>query len=165
MFECKLITIIISRSVFLNIQDANNYRFKLLDPNFKGTLLTSEDHTAYWNQLNHSKNFFHILDSRLTTFNLCILFPKRTCLTPEVNDKILAFYANGLLHEIASNFIDKKHLTEPVAIVKTNQLDMDELAGGFQLLACGICICIGIFLLELLSERSVNARRILNLFH
>lgn len=136
-----------------------------MDPNFKGTLLTSEDHTAYWNKLNNSKDFFHILDSRLTTFNLCILFPKRSCLTPEVNDKILSFYSNGLLTGMASNFINKKYLTEPDVIPKTKRLNMKELLGGFQLLACGICICVGIYLLELLSKRSVNVRRILNLFH
>ncbi|CAO1393658.1 unnamed protein product [Diamesa hyperborea] len=156
---------ILERSVFLDIEEANNCRFKLLDPNFKGTLLTSEDHTAYWNQLNHSKDFFHILESRLTTFNLCILFPKRTCLTPEVNNIILGLYANGLLNEIGSHFINKKYLIEPVTVPETNELDMNELAGGFQLLACGVFLCIGIFLLELLSKRFVIARRILNLFH
>lgn len=165
IYLCNFLIIIFSRTVFLNVRDANSFRFKLLDSNFKGTLLTSEDHTAYWNQLNHSKDFFHILDSRLTTFNLCILFPKQTCLTPEVNDKILAFYANGFMHQMSSNFINKKYLKEPVAVPETNQLDMNELSGGFQLFACGICISICIFLLELLSKRFVNARRICNLFH
>ena len=156
---------VMARTVFLDIEEANNYRFKLLDSNFKGTLLTSEDHTAYWNQLNHSKDFFHILESRLTTFNLVILFPKRTCLTPEVNSIILSFYANGFMHEMGSFFIDKKYLIEPVVVPETDELDINELAGGFQLFACGVFICIGVFLLELLSKRSVIAKRILNLFH
>lgn len=155
----------VSRTVFLTIEESNNFRFKLLDPNFKGTLLTSEDHTAYLNTLNHSENFFNILESRITTFNLVILFPKRSCLTPEVNNIFLAFYANGFMSGIARRFINKKYLTEPDAVPKTNCLNMKNLLGGFQLLACGISICIGIYLLELLSKSFIYARRILNLFH
>ena len=136
-----------------------------MDPDFKGTLLTSEDHTAYWNKQNPAQHFFHILKSRITTFNLCIYFPKRSCLTTEVNKNILAFYANGFMTAMASKLIDKKYLTEPVVISKTKQLKMKQLIGGFQLLACGLCICFGIYLLELLSKRSVKIRRILILFH
>ncbi|CAO1409276.1 unnamed protein product [Diamesa serratosioi] len=126
---------ILKRTVFLTIEDATNYRFKLLDPNFKGTLLTSEDHTAYWNKLNMAKDFFHILKSRLTTFNLCIIFPKGSCLVPGVNEKILEFYANGFIKVMASQTIDKKYLIEPVVAPKTKRLEMKQLLGGFQLLA------------------------------
>ncbi|CAO1409694.1 unnamed protein product [Diamesa serratosioi] len=124
----------------------------LLIPEFKGALLSSQDHVAYWNKNGFPVKFYTTCKAPLKTINLCIYMKKHSCLTAEINRHILRYNANGLIKIWASQYIDHAYLKERVDDREPQKLQFHQLLGGFQMYAVGIIIGFGVLILEILIK-------------
>lgn len=125
---------------------------KLLGSDFKGAFVSSEDHVAYWNKLGFPNEFYTICNTKIKVINLCIYMRKNSCLTAEINRQILGFNANGLMRIWALQYIDRAYLKERVKDPEPQQLQINQLLGGFQLYAGGIAIGFVVFILEIIIK-------------
>ncbi|CAO1394437.1 unnamed protein product [Diamesa hyperborea] len=141
-----------SRSVFINRTDKTNILVKLLGSDFKGAFVSSEDHVAYWNKLGFPNQFYTICNTKIKVINLCIYMRKNSCLTAEINRQILGFNANGLMRIWALQYIDRAYLKERVKDPEPQQLQINQLLGGFQLYTGGITIGFVVFILEIIIK-------------
>lgn len=141
---------IYSRLVFINKTELPFLLKKLLNPEFKGALLTSEDHLAYWNNKGFPKKYYTPCNSKLKTINLSIYMRNHSCLAAEISRQIHGLNANGFVKALASQYIDRAYLKERVIVPEPQKLQFHQLIGGFQLYAGGIIIGLGALVLEIL---------------
>lgn len=114
--------------------------------------MSSEDHVAYWNKNEFPNHFYTISDTKIKTINLCLYMKKNSCLTAEINRKILGFNANGLLKIWALQYVDRAYLKERVNDPEPQKLQINQLLGGFQLYAGGIIIGFGVLIFEIIIK-------------
>lgn len=145
----------------LKLNEIPSIHKKILDPEFKGALLTSEEHVAYLNLVSSPQRFFIHSPEVVFTFNLVIYMPKQSCLEQEFNNQILALTGGGFLESWALRFIDRDHMKEHKDNEPT-QLNMSQLSGGYELLLLGLSIATFAFLLELLSYRIKSLRHFMS---
>jgi hypothetical protein len=131
---------------------------KLLNANFKGAFLSSEDHISYMNQKSFRKIFFHSAQEIITSFNLCIYMHIQSCLTQKINENILYLQSNGLMQTWAKQFVDYSYLKEK-SINEPKVLVLDQLLGAFELLAFGFAISLLSFVVEIISTKVLLLRR------
>lgn len=130
----------------------------LLDPEFKGALLSSEEHIAYLNM--KSEDFHHHSKEIVYTFNLAIYMHRQSCLTQQINEQILSLTSNGLLQAWAQGFVDNSYLVENKEKGQ-KRLTNNQLLGAYELLALGLAISFCAFLLEFCSQYIRCFRRLL----
>lgn len=148
------------RGVFIHRSELATTRDKLHNADFKGVLLSSEEHTAYQNREVFPQKFFHHVPEIVSVFNLCIYLHRQSCLTQQINENILNFLSNGLMGQWVSGFVDRKYLTE----WKTSEpkvLQNYQLAGAYQLLAFGLLLSSFVFIIEKCSTRVVLFRKLI----
>ena len=127
-------------------------REAILDPEYKGALLSSEEHTAYSNADAFADKYYHHSSEVVSVFNLCIYLHRQSCLTEPINQNILKFLSNGLMEQWVRNLVDRKYLkewkaTEPKVLVN------EQLLGAYELLAFGLLLSTIAFLIEIGSTR------------
>lgn len=140
---------IMELAVFLGLENFTRMIDNLHDPDFKGVVLTSEDHLAYRN-IQAFPKFFHHATETIFTNNIVIYMAKQSCLAHNIDNIIIHLVNGGFIDKWASLFIDKhflNHRSDPKAVA----LKMDQLLGAFQLLFFGLCVSFLFFLLELVS--------------
>ncbi|CAO1346132.1 unnamed protein product [Diamesa hyperborea] len=121
-------------TVMLQLNEIPSIHDKILHSDFKGALLSSEEHVAYLNVESSPKRFFKHSPDVVFTFNLVIYMPKQSCLEQEFNNQILALTGGGFLESWALRFIDRDHMKEHKDKEPT-QLNMSQLSGGYILLS------------------------------
>lgn len=132
----------------------------LLNHNFKGALLSSQDHIAFLNQGAFPKAFFHSAEEIVSSFNLCIYLHRQSCLAQRINENILALQSNGLMMTWAKKFVDYSYLKEKT-VSEPKVLVFEQLRGAYELLAIGLALSFFVFLLEVLSIRVRCLRKLL----
>lgn len=136
---------------------------KLLNPEFHGALLSSEEHIAFLNRLNAKKSpqiYFYFADEIFFGFNLCIYLHRQSCLTENINHNILKFKDSGFLKVWVKEFVDRSYLKER-KVVEPKVLVNDQLLGAYEMLAAGLLLGVFIFLLEICSVRNKCLREFL----
>ena len=131
----------------------------LLDPDFKGALLSSNDHIAYLNRKSFPKYFFHSAQEIVSSFNLCIYMHRQSCLAQKINENILSLQSNGLMVTWSKKFVDYSYLKEKT----TNEpkvLVFHQLLGAFELLTLGFAISLLSFIVEIISIKASFLRRL-----
>lgn len=134
--------------MFIEKPDSKKLLLKLLNPEFKGAFISSEDHVAYWNKIAFPNSFYTICDAKLKTINLCLYMKKNSCIKAELDRQILGFNANGLMKIWSNQYIDRAYLKERLIDPEPKQLQINQLLGGFQLYAGGNVIAFGVLILE-----------------
>jgi hypothetical protein len=114
-----------SRAVFIQRVQLFEYQQLLLDPTFKGALLSSEDHIAYLNQKNFPETFFHSANEVFSSFNLCIYMHRQSCLNQKINENILSLQSNGLMQIWAGQFVDYSYLKERTVSEPSSGIDFE----------------------------------------
>lgn len=142
----------INRAVYINRSQLAMLRQNLLNTNFRGALLSSEEHTAYLNAQVFPHHHYHYASEIVFVFNLCIYLHRQSCLTQEINVNILNFQSNGLLQSWSKEFVDMSYLKERISAVP-KVLTNEQLFGSYELLASGLIISIIVFIIELLSVK------------
>lgn len=136
-------------------------REKLVDADFKGGLLSSEEHVAFSNKAGAPNKFFHHTDEVFFVFNLVIFLHRQSCLTEEINRYILIFGSNGLLEKWMSEFVDMSYLRKRV-VDTPKKLEFDQLLGSFELLGIGLSLSAIAFVLEVFSRCCSGLRKFIN---
>lgn len=144
-------TFFLPRAVFIERKSLKELQQYLLDPDFKGALLSSEEHIAYLNQDVFPKAFYHSAQEILFSFNLCIYMHRQSCLVEEINQIILALRSNGILKASAKQFVDRSYLKERV-FSEPKVLVLQQLLGAYELLIIGLALSFSAFLLEIISS-------------
>lgn len=80
---------------------------KLLDSDFKGALLSSEDHIAYKNKAAYPEQFYRYSKEVFSTFNLCIYMNRKSCLVQQIDKYIQKLRSNGLIKRWADKVVDR----------------------------------------------------------
>lgn len=138
---------IMELAVFTSVAEFVKKTDQVLDPEFKGAVLTSNDHLAYRNIKAFPNKFFRHAPETIFTNNIVIYMNKQSCLAYQVNQVIINSVNGGLIEIWASQYIDKnflKHKSSPKAV----GLTMTQLSGAFQLLLLGLCISFLFFMAE-----------------
>ena len=135
----------------------------VLDPDFKGAILSSEDHIAYMNEKASPKSFFHSSQEIVSSFNLCIYMHRKSCLVQKINENILSLQSNGLMVTWSKNFVDYSYLKEKT-FNEPKVLVIDQLFGAFELLALGIAISFLSFVVEVISIKLSFFRKFVKKF-
>lgn len=136
-------------------------REKLVDADFKGGLLSSEEHVAFSNKAGAPNKFFHHTDEVFFVFNLVVFLHRQSCLTEEINRYILIFGSNGLLEKWMSEFVDMSYLKKRV-VDTPKKLEFDQLLGSFELLGIGLSLSVIAFVLEVFSRCCSGLRKFIN---
>lgn len=143
---------VLNRGTFMNPVDFYAMFNKLLDPEFKGALMSTKDHIAYRNIISAPDKFFRIAPEIISTYSIVIYMHKQTCLARQIDHKIIDLVTGGFIDLWASTFTDKKYLKRK-SKSRANALTFEQLSGAFQLLITGLIICVIIFLCELMIMR------------
>lgn len=138
---------------FLSLDNFTYMLNQVLDPDFKGVLLTSEDHLAYRNIQAFPNKFYRHAPETIFSNNIVIYMSKQSCLAHDVDQLIIYLVNGGFINTWASIFIDKNFLKRRNQI-KTVALKLQQLLGAFQLLFLGLCVSVLLFLLELVSQQT-----------
>lgn len=136
-------------------------REKTLDADFKGALLSSEEHVAFSNKAGFPDRFFHHTDEVFFVFNLVVFMHRQSCLTEEINRYILSFGSNGLLDKWMREFVDESYLKER-NLDTPKKLEFSQLLGCFELLFIGLMLSAISFVLEVFSKCSFKLRKLIN---
>ncbi|CRK97644.1 CLUMA_CG011029, isoform A [Clunio marinus] len=139
---------ILNRSIFIPRTMLSEIHVHLLQPEFKGALLSSEEHLSYLNMKSFPEKYYHHSKQIFYVFNLCIYLHRQSCFTEEINQHLLKFASNGLIDVWASQFIDKKCLTEKVSTLPT-QLTNEKLLATYEILFVGFLMSFIIFIAEM----------------
>lgn len=150
----------IFRAIYIERYQLEKLNGDLLDSEFKGGLLSSEEHTAYLNAEVFPDKYFHCADEVVSTFNLCIYMHRQSCLSEEINQYILSFKSTGLLDAWVKKFVDRKYLKERVTS-EPKVLVNEQLLGTYEVLVFGLLLASLVFLLEVCSVHVYALRRLL----
>lgn len=137
---------ILSASNFTRLLD------QIVDPEFNGAFLTSEDHLAYQNIHAFPKRYYsHALEA-ICTNNIVIYFNKISCLVSEVDHKIMYLVSSGIIQKWSSGFIDKKFLKHRSS-TSAKALNFSQLLGAFQIYLVALLVSFTSFSVELLLSQ------------
>lgn len=155
---------IYNKTISLNLQEFENFRFQLLDPQKNFALLASEDHVSSWNKLGYPDIFFNTCPEKVTAVNLCIYFPKNSCLIKEINKKIFEMTDNGFLQIFMIQTIDKTYLKKREVLQEPKKLNFQQLSGGCHLYVIGIILSFLVFIIEAIFgvEKSKRSQKVRN---
>jgi hypothetical protein len=126
---------------------------EVVNPDFKGGLLTSVDHLAYRNIQASPHKFFRNAPEVIMTYNIVIYMHKQTCLANEFNNKIRMLVAAGLVRNWASKFTDQNYLRRSPS-AKVSGLNLNQLSGSFIIFGFGLLLSFLVFIYEMFSARS-----------
>lgn len=133
---------------------------KLSHSEFKGALLSSEDHIAFINEKVSPNLFYHYTEEIVSVFNLCFYMHKQSCLTHEVNGNIMKLTSSGLIQSWAKIFADRSYLI-PKLDISPKQLDNSKLNGAYMLLIYGFGFSLFVFIIEILCYRIKCLHRVM----
>lgn len=139
------------RAIYIERFQLPEVRNELLDSEFKGALLSSEEHLAYLNAQVSPHKFYHKAEEIVFVFNLCLYLHRQSCLTEEINQNIIKFQSNGLMEAWSKEFVDRSFLKERI-FTQPKILKIEQLYGAYELLAFGLLLSVVAFLIELLSR-------------
>ena len=125
---------------------------KTLDPRFKGAVASSLEQVLYINKLNKDNYTLTVCKQHMFTFQYGIYFRKNSYLEYEVNKKISAIRANGLIEHWASSYVDIKYLNVLQPKTGPRKLNIAQLKGCFEAWFMGLGVGIIVFFLELLAR-------------
>lgn len=143
---------VLERTIFVTPTNFSLLMSEVVAPEFKGALLSSEDHLAYRNIHASPHQFFRHAPETILTYNIVIYMHKQSCLASEMNQKIMYLVNGGLVQTWAAQFTDKKFLKH-AATSKAVGINIVQLWGAFQLLYTGLLMGTITFVLELLVIR------------
>jgi Ligand-gated ion channel len=143
---------ILDNAVIITADELAENFDKLSEPDFKGALLTSNDHLAYRNYQASPHFYYHHADEIIMTHNLVVYMTKQSCLAFEINQIVVYLVSGGFIQAWASRFTDKNFLKH-TSSSKTVALTMSQLSGAFQLLFVGLFICLVFFIAEMFFRK------------
>lgn len=139
-------------SIFLDLENFSQMVEKVLEPDFKGVVLTSEDHLAYRNIQSFPNTFYRYAPETIFSNNIVVYMPKQSCLANEVDQIIIYLVNGGFISKWASLFFDRKFLKQQDQ-PKAASLTLKKFVGAFQLLFMGLSSCVIMFIIELQWQR------------
>lgn len=146
---------VLERTIFVTPANYSFLMSKVVSPEFKGALLSSDDHLAYRNIHASPNQFFRHAPETVLTYNIVIYMHKQSCLVGEVNQKIIYLVNSGLVQTWAAQFTDKNFLKH-TSTNKAVAINFVQLLGAFQLLSTGLIMGGIIFILEMLIIKFPN---------
>lgn len=127
----------ICRRIIIKSSEVTGTRQKTLQSSFKGTLLSSLDHVLYSNKLTYNNYTLNVCQEELFRFQYSIYSRKNSYLTRVFSDVINSFTSNGLIKELANQYIDIKYKKSSYQ-KEPKKFQLQQLMGGFKILATGL---------------------------
>lgn len=159
LINFDVMLIFICRRVVIKSSEVVKIRQKTLKSSFKGTLLSSFDQVLYSNKLTYNNYTLNVCQEELFRFQYGIYFRKNSCLSRIFNNVINSFTSNGLINEVASQYIDIKY-KKPSNRKEPKKFQLHQLMGGFEILATGLLLATFTCVLEMLSKRVQFLQRV-----
>lgn len=143
---------ILEMAVFLNMSDYILALDHVIDPEFKGVLLSTEDHLSYRNVKAFPNRFYRHAPETIYSNNLVVYMTKSSCLSIEVDGIIIYLVNGGLIRKWAAHYIDKRFLKRK-STSNAVSLKVNQFLGSFQLLFVGVLASSVMFALEMIFNR------------
>lgn len=146
---------VLERTAFISPAMYGKKLDEVMNPEFKGALLTSEDHLAYRNIQASPHRYYRHAPETVLTYNIVIYMHKQSCLVDSVDENVMYLVSGGLVQQWAQKFTDKVFL-KYTPTSKAVGLNMRQLLGAFQLLVTGLVLSAMLLILEMFSVSFVK---------
>lgn len=128
-----------------------------------GVVLIPLDYAAYHNRIFPKREFVYIAKEHVGVYPVGFYYPKKSRLTKVFDDQIRNIQSTGLIDFWLRRYGDYDFFRKQKSSAGPRKLSNQHLAGGYQVFGCWLAISCVVFGLELLSQRVVLLRRILEL--
>lgn len=136
--------------------EADDYKRRTFDPDFRAGYVITTDELLYLNKINANHFTYRVCKEHLYTVNNGLLFQKNSYLIEAFNKAILNLQSNGLIDYWISNYIDVSYLNVKEKKKSAEKLTIHQLSGSFQLWLVGLLIASICFILEIIFEKYHN---------
>lgn len=137
----------------LKNDEALKYRHKTLNPSFDGVILDYMTKTLYENEQHFNEQPLKICKEFVMSSFIVTYMQKNHFLIHEVNQKIEAFQANGIMGQWIHRFTSYKHGSTKSTSSHPLAMKMENLRGAFDILLYGLLICFGCFVFEIVANQ------------
>lgn len=110
----------------------------------------------------YPKEFLNTAKQAIFTYNLCIFFPKKSCLTDAVNEQLNYLISGGFTDAWIRKYVNSKYLKPIQAAKRPRPVKNSNLSGAYLLLIYFLSGATFVFLLEILSQKLRALQKILN---
>lgn len=159
LIHFDVMLVFISRRVIVKPNEIAGIRLKTLQSSFKGTLLSSLDQVLYSNKLTYNNYTLNVCQEELFRFQYSIYSRKNSYLPRVFSDVINSFTSNGLINELANQYIDIKYKKSSNQ-KEPKKFQLYQLTGGFKILATGLLMASFTCVLEILSKKVKFLQRV-----
>lgn len=146
------------RRVIIKPSEVSAVREKMINPSFKGGMLSSLEQIVYFNMMNHRNFTFSVCHEQLFAFQYSIYFQKNSYLVDRFDEELLLFQTNGLIDKVVNQFVQFSFLRPEKSQRSPSAFVLTQFKGSFQILIFGLSIASLVAGLETLS-RKVSALR------
>lgn len=129
------------------------YEKSILDPEFKGAIITSLAITAYKNEIINNNVPVLICKEQLMSLPQVIYFQKNHYLVLTFNEKISMLNAAGLVDYWTKKYTKMKYVYGIQPTKAPKNLNISQLYGGFQIWLGGLNIGLILFIREYIWKR------------
>lgn len=140
------------------------FREKTLDPNFKSGLIMPLLEVIFINQQTYMNFTYKVLKEYLFDVQIVYYYPKNFHLVEAINEKIGILKAAGLVQLWMDKYIDKSYINIKPPAKGPREISINQILGGFEVVAFGLTLASLIFIVEMLSKRVEALRNILDFF-
>lgn len=148
---------VMARSEILSADNFTLMLDQIVDPEFNGAFLTSEDHLAYRNILDFPNRYLSHAPEAICTNNLVIYLNKNSCLAFVIDQIIIHLVSGGIIQKWSTGFIDKNFLKNRHSS-SAKALNVPQLLGAFQILMAGLSVSLAAFCVETLFSYKPHAK-------
>nr|QGW50646.1 ionotropic receptor 4 [Propsilocerus akamusi] len=147
------------RAHFVSLATYGDMLDELMNSDFKGAFLSSEDHIAFRNiKAFPEKHYWHAPEY-LFSMHMVIYMPKESCLPHQINEIIMRLTSAGLIHYWASFLLENNNL-RGFENNRATTIGIEQIKGPFELLAIGLGISFIVFILEHVSMKLQTLHRV-----
>jgi hypothetical protein len=133
--------------------EADYYKQRTFDPDFRGGFVITSDELLYLNKINVNQFTYRICKERLYTVHNALLFQPNSFLIEAFDRVILQLQSNGLIDYWISEYIDVSYYNVKEAKKSAQKLTFHQLNGTFQMLFIGLLIASFTFIGEQIYSR------------
>lgn len=147
-----------SSAVPIAPDEADYYKQRTFDPDFRGGFVITSDELLYLNKINANRFTYRVCKEHLYTVHNGLLFQRNSYLIEAFDRAILKLQANGLIDYWISEYIDVSYYNVKELKKNAQKLTFHQLNGTFQMLFIGLFIASITFVCEHIYSRFRHCR-------
>lgn len=145
-----------NRRVVIKVTEVPRIRSKMIDPTFKGGMLSSLEQIVYFNMINRHRYTLNVCQERLFNFQYSIYLQKNSYLDHRFDLELLQYLTNGLIDRAVNQFVQMSFMkSERTKKNLQDALKLEQLMGCFWILIVGNALATFVGCLECFSRKNL----------